>query len=108
MLLPSPSWSLRWFSVINASKFPAVTWRVEQTLHTDGRQTLLLRVRGDAESEGCATCRKQRTVAIRLSDGRMADQELVAHGRCWDGERPLAITLGIPDTVLNGSQRTLI
>ena len=87
--------------------FPAVTWRVEPDAPlADGRQTLLLRVRGDAESEGLRyMLEAKERIAIRLSDGRMVDQELVAHeSMLRSGERPLAITLGIPDTVLTGSR----
>ena len=63
-------------------------------------------MRGDAESEGLRyMLEAKERIAIRLSDGRMVDQELVAHeSMLRSGERPLAITLGIPDTVLTGSR----
>tara|TARA_Y100001933_G_scaffold34619_1_gene29570 strand:+ start:1701 stop:2438 length:738 start_codon:yes stop_codon:yes gene_type:complete len=87
--------------------FPAVTWRVEPAAPlVDGRETLRLRVRGEAESEGLRY-RLQATerIAIRLNNGRMVDQELVAHESLLrSGERPLAVTLGIPDAVLTGSR----
>ena len=72
----------------------------------DGRQTLLLRVRGDAESDGLRyQLEATERIAIRLDDGRMVDQELVAHESLLrSGERPLAVTLGIPDVVLTGSR----
>ena len=38
-------------------------------------------------------------------DGLMVDQELVAHESLLrSGERPLAVTLAIPDAVLTGSR----
>jgi hypothetical protein len=87
--------------------FPAVTWRVESAAPlADGRETLRLRVRGEAESEGLRY-RLQATerIAIRLNNGRMVDQELVAHESLLrSGERPLAVTLRIPDAVLTGSR----
>ena len=87
--------------------FPSVTWRVEPAAPlADGRETLRLRVSGEAESEGLRY-RLQATerIAIRLVNGRMVDQELVAHESLLrSGERPLAVTLGIPDAVLTGSR----
>ena len=87
--------------------FPGVTWRVEPAAPLeDGRQTLLLRVNGDAESEGLRyLLEATEQIAIRLNDGRIVDQELVAHESLLrSGERPLAVTLAIPDTVLTGSR----
>jgi hypothetical protein len=87
--------------------FPGVTWLVEPAAPLeDGRQTLLLRVSGDAESEGLRyLLEATERIAIRLSDGRMVDQEVVAHESLLrSGERPLAVTLGIPDAVLTGSR----
>ena len=87
--------------------FPGVTWRVEPAaLMDDGRPTLLFRVRGEAHSEGLRyLLEATERIAIRLNDGRMVDQELVAHESLLrSGERPLAVTLRIPDTVLTGSR----
>ena len=87
--------------------FPEVTWRVEPAAPlADGRESLLLRVRGDAESKGLRyLLEATERIAIRLNDGRMVDQELVAHESFLrSGERPLAVTLGIPDIVLTGSR----
>ena len=87
--------------------FPGVTWRVEPAAPLkDGRQTLLLHVEGVAESEGLRyLLEATERIAIRLRDGRMVDQELVAHESLLrSGERPLAVTLGIPDAVLTGSR----
>ena len=87
--------------------FPGVTWRVEPAAPLeDGRQTLLLKVNGVAESEGLRyQLEATERIAIRLSDGRLVDQELVAHeSMLRSGERPLAVTLGIPDAVLTGSR----
>lgn len=87
--------------------FPGVTWLVEPAAPLeDGRQTLLLRVSGDAESEGLRyLLEATERIAIRLADGRMVDQEVVAHESLLrSGERPLAVTLGIPDAVLTGSR----
>ena len=87
--------------------FPGVIWRVEPAAPLDdGRHTLLLRVRGEAESEGLRYLLEARErIAIRLNDGRIVDQELVAHESLLrSGEPPLAVTLGIPDTVLTGSR----
>ena len=87
--------------------FPQVTWRVEPAAPlADGRETLLLRVRGDAESDGLRyQLEATERIAIRLADGRMVDQEVVAHESLLrSGERPLAVTLGIPDVVLTGSR----
>ena len=87
--------------------FPAIMWRVEPAAPlADGRQTLLLHVRGDAESDGLRyQLEATERIAIRLADGRMVDQEVVAHESLLrSGERPLAVTLGIPDVVLTGSR----
>ena len=87
--------------------FPAVSWRVEPAAPlADGRETLRLRVRGEAESEGLRyQLQATERIAIRLDNGRMVDQELVAHQSLLrSGERPLAVTLGIPDAVLTGSR----
>lgn len=87
--------------------FPGVTWRVEPAAPlADGRETLLLKVRGEAESEGLRyQLEATERIAIRLNDGRLVDQELVAHESLLrSGERPLAVTLAIPDTVLTGSR----
>ena len=87
--------------------FPGVTWSVEPAAPLDdGRQTLLLHVRGTAESDGLSyQLEATERIAIRFADGRMEDQELIAHESLLrSGERPLAVTLGIPDTVLTGSR----
>ena len=87
--------------------FPGVTWRVEPAAPlSDGRETLLLRARGDAESEGLRyRLEAMERIAIRLNGGRIVDQELVAHESLLrSGERPLAVTLAIPDAVLTGSR----
>ena len=87
--------------------FPGVTWRVESAAPlADGRETVLVRVRGEAESEGLRyRLEAMERIAIRLDDGRMVDQELVAHESLLrSGERPLAVTLAIPDAVLTGSR----
>ena len=87
--------------------FPGVTWRVEPAAPlADGRETLLVRVRGEAESEGLRyRLEAMERIAIRLDDGRMVDQELVAHESLLrSGERPLAVTLAIPDAVVTGSR----
>ena len=87
--------------------FPGVTWRLEPAAPlADGRETLLVRVRGEAESEGLRyRLEAMERIAIRLDDGRMVDQELVAHESLLrSGERPLAVTLAIPDAVLTGSR----
>ena len=87
--------------------FPEVTWRVEPVApQADGRATLLLQVRGDAESAGLSyQLEAMERIAIRLEDGRMVNQELVAHESLLrSGERPVAVTLDIPDAVLTGSR----
>ena len=87
--------------------FPEVTWRVEPAAPlADGRQTLLLHVHGDAESDGLRyQLEATERIAIRLADGRMVDQEVLAHESLLrSGERPLAVTLDIPDAVLTGSR----
>ena len=87
--------------------FPEVTWRVEPAAPlADGRQTLVLHVRGDAESDGLRyQLEATERIAIRLADGRMVDQELLAHESVLrSGKRPLVVTLGIPDAVLTGSR----
>ena len=87
--------------------FPGVTWWVEPAAPlADGRETVLVRVRGEAESEGLRyRLEAMERIAIRLDDGRMVDQELVAHESLLrSGERPLAVTLAIPDAVLTGSR----
>lgn len=87
--------------------FPEVTWRVEPAAPlADGRETLLLRVRGDAESAGLSyRLEVMERIAILLTDGRMVAHELVAHESLLrSGERPLAVTVHIPDAVLTGSR----
>ena len=87
--------------------FPEVNWRVEPAAPlADGRETLLLRVRGDAESAGLSyRLEALERIAILLTDGRMVDHELVAHESLLrSGERPLAVTVHIPDAVLTGSR----
>ena len=87
--------------------FPEVTWRVEQASPlADGRETLLLRVSGDSESGGLRfRLEAMERIAIRLDDGRISDQELIAHESLLiSGERPLAVTVQIPDAVLTGSR----
>ena len=87
--------------------FPEVTWQVEPAAPlADGRETLLLRVRGEAESDGLRYRMEAiEKIAIRFHEGRIVDQELIAHESLLrSGERPLAVTLEIPDTVLTGSR----
>ena len=87
--------------------FPEVTWQVEPAAPlADGRETLRLLVRGEAESEGLRyRLEATERIAIRLDDGRMINQQLVAHESLLrSGERPLAVTLAIPDAVLTGSR----
>ena len=87
--------------------FPEVTWRVEPAAPlADGRQTLLLHVRGDVESDGLRyQLQATERIAIRLADGRLVDQEVLAHESLLrSGKRPLAVTLAIPDAVLTGSR----
>ena len=87
--------------------FPEITWQVEPAAPlADGRETLRLRVRGEAESEGIRYRLEARErIAIRLDNGFIVDQELVAHESLLrSGKRPLEVTLGIPDVVLTGSR----
>ena len=87
--------------------FPELTWRVEPAAPLkDGRKTLLLRVSGEAESGGLRYRLKAiERIAIHLDNGRLVDQELVAHESLLrSGEHPLEVTLGIPDVVLTGSR----
>ena len=87
--------------------FPEITWQVEPAAPlADGRETLRLRVHGEAESEGLRyRLEATERIAVRLDDGRMIDQQLVAHESLLrSGERPLAVTLAIPDAVLTGSR----
>ena len=87
--------------------FPEITWQVEPAAPlADGRETLRLLVRGEAASEGLRyRLEATERIAIRLDNGRMVEQELVAHeSLLWSGERPLEVTLGIPDAVLTGSR----
>ena len=87
--------------------FPEISWQVEPAAPlADGRETVLVRVSGQAESEGLRyRLEAMERIAIRLDDGRMVDQELVAHESLLrSGERPLAVTLAIPDAVLTGSR----
>ena len=87
--------------------FPAVTWQVEPAAPTpDGRSTLSLRVRGAAESQGLTySLQASEQIAIRLEDGELVDQELLAQQSLLrSGERPLAVDVAIPDVVLTGSR----
>ena len=63
---------------------------------------------GDAESDGLRYQREAtERIAIRLADGRMVDQELLAHESVLrSGKRPLVVTLGIPDAVLPAAVTT--
>ena len=60
--------------------FPEVSWQVEPAEPTpDGRPTLSLRVRGSAESQGLSySLEASEQIAIRLEDGELVDQELLA------------------------------
>ena len=60
--------------------FPEVTWQVEPAALTpDGRPTLSLQVRGAAESQGLSySLEASEQIAIRLDNGQLVDQELVA------------------------------
>ena len=87
--------------------FPEVTWQVEPAAPTpDGRLTLSLRVRGAAESAGLTyALEASEQIAIRLEDGELVDQELLAQQSLLrSGERPLAVDVVIPDVVLTGSR----
>ena len=87
--------------------FPEVTWQVEPAEPTpDGRPTLSLRVRGAAESQGLTySLEASEQIAIRLEDGELVDQELLAQQSLLrSGERPLAVDVAIPDVVLTGSR----
>ena len=87
--------------------FPEITWMVEPgSPMADGRETLLLRVGGHAESEGLRyRLEAIERIAIRLENGRISDHELVAHESLLrSGKRPLAVMLSIPDVVLTGSR----
>ena len=87
--------------------FPEVTWEVEPAAPTtDGRPTLSLRVRGAAESQGLSySLQASEQIAIRLEDGELVDQELLAQQSLLrSGERPLAVDVAIPDVVLTGSR----
>ena len=87
--------------------FPEVTWQVEPSAPTpDGRPTLRLRVRGAAESEGLTyVLEASEQIAIRLQDGRLVEQELLAQQSLLrSGEPPLAVNVAIPDVVLTGSR----
>jgi hypothetical protein len=87
--------------------FPEVTWQVQPAAPTpDGRPTLRLRVQGAAESEGLTySLEASEQIAIRLEDGELVDQELLAQQSLLrSGERPLAVIVSIPDVVLTGSR----
>ena len=87
--------------------FPEVTWQVEPAEPTpDGRPTLSLRVRGAVESQGLTySLEASEQIAIRLQDGELVDQELLAQQSLLrSGERPLAVDVAIPDVVLTGSR----
>ena len=87
--------------------FLEVTWQVQPAAPTaDGRPTLILRVRGAAESEGLSyALEASEQVAIRLDNGQLVDQELLAQQSLLrSGERPLAVNVAIPDVVLTGSR----
>ena len=87
--------------------FPEVNWQVEPAEPTpDGRPTLSLRVKGAAESHGLRyTLDASEQIAIRLEDGELVDQELLAQQSLLrSGERPLAVNVAIPDVVLTGSR----
>lgn len=87
--------------------FPKVSWQVEPSEPlADGRPTLLIRVSGTTRSEGLNyQLRAKERIAVRLQSGRLVAQELVAQDSLLrSGERPLPVTLEIPDAVLTGSR----
>ena len=87
--------------------FPDVSWRVEsgQPL-SDGRPTLLVRISGEARSDGLTyRLDAEERIAIRLEAGQLVEQELLMqHSLLRSGEKPLQVTLEIPDSVLTGSR----
>ena len=87
--------------------FPEVTWQVEPGAPTpDGRPTLRLRVQGAAASEGLTyALDATEQIAIRLENGQLVEQELLAQQSLLrSGEPPLAVNVVIPDVVLTGSR----
>lgn len=87
--------------------FPEVTWRVEPAEPlADGRPTLLITVSGEARAEGLDYLLEARErIAVRLEAGQMQEQELLEQQSLLrSGERPLPVTLDIPDSVLTGSR----
>jgi len=87
--------------------FPEVTWQVQPAAPTpDGRPTLSLWVRGSAESDGLTyALEASEQIAIRLEDGELVEQELLAQQSLLrSGRRPLAVNVAIPDVVLTGSR----
>lgn len=87
--------------------FPDVSWRVEsgQPL-ADGRPTLLVRISGEARSDGLTyRLDAEERIAIRLEAGRLVEQELLMQNSLLrSGEKPLQVTMDIPDSVLTGSR----
>ena len=63
-------------------------------------------MRGAAESQGLTySLEASELIAIRLENGQLIDQELLAHQSLLrSGERPLAVDVAIPDVVLTGSR----
>ena len=87
--------------------FPEVTWQVQPAEPMpDGRPTLTVRVSGAAASEGITyALDAMEQIAIRLEEGQLVEQELLAQQSLLrSGERPLSVTLAIPDVVLTGSR----
>ena len=87
--------------------FSELTWEVEPAKQTpDGRPTLAIRVRGAAQSDGLTyVLDASEQIAIRLDEGQLVDQEVLAQQSLLrSGERPLAVTVAIPDAVLTGSR----
>ena len=89
------------------NEFPGVTWSVRPAEPLkDGRSTFLVSVNGTTRAQGFSyQLQAQERLAIRTDAGRLVAQDVISQESLLrTGERPLPVTMGIPDAVLTGSR----
>lgn len=87
--------------------FPGLTWTVKPADPlADGRSTLLVTVNGTTTAKGLTyRLQAQERLVIRTDAGRLVAQDVISQESLLrSGERPLQVTVGIPDAVLTGSR----
>jgi hypothetical protein len=87
--------------------FPGLIWAVQPSEPlADGRSTLLVTVNGATTLQGVSyQLQSKERLAIRTDAGRLVAQDVIEQESLLrSGERPLQVTMGIPDVVLTGSR----